>query len=263
MARHRGPCSLIALFILLSPWVTEAELLVESDSVIPGRIAGEESSGMGSLPLWLAADKAVRDGEIRWDLLPPHTRSYIELAERSVERAKQRGPEPPERCRVRLSVVGAEAGRVPAESTITSLSQSAERALTGRIVASRPGFLRGTPGTLYKLETAADTDGPSRVEYFFYPVVELRVGGAVVCFAPDDVDPVDLAVGREVALLLQPTERPATEPILMPLRGELIVRTPGDLATVLDETRVPAGSFSSLAEQVKVKASRRSSVGSS
>jgi len=251
---HSGVIRSLVLLLSLLPGVVAAQDRVDTEDPLPRRLWGETASEDASLPVWIASEEAITEGRVRWELLPPHTRSYFDLAERSVDRAKKLGTRSSERCLVHLSLASGETGGT-AGATIDGMTQSAQRAVTGRIVASRSGFLRGTPSTLYRLEVEVDTAEPPAVRYFFYPVAELTLGGETVCFGPAGVSSEELHVGDEVALLIQPTKRPETGPVLMPLRGELVVRQTDGAAKLLEARDVPMSSFSRLTDLVKRRAS--------
>lgn len=241
--------------LLLLMIVGSAFYCFELRSDVPRSIRGIGHLPEGRPPLWLAADEILGDGQIRWEALPSHTRSYLELALRSVEQARKLAKQPADGCLVELSPATGETGWAHT-TTLDERVRRAKRALVGTVRDARAGFLRGNIGTLYEIETTLDTEPEGSVEtaLMFHPSARLTLDGATVCYGDTQRAERAFARGKEIAILIGEVERPVYDSIILPLRNEVVERTDDGSASVIDADRAERASFAEVRQRIADRA---------
>jgi hypothetical protein len=130
---------------------------------------------------WIAADHAITvDGARREEMLGQHTRRLRELARKNTARGRDRGA-PFEDCQISTQVDLRDPQRT---SSIDRLTRNAGAIVAAKVLATRPGFLGGSPGTMLLLEPRY-LKGPQAQElYLFYPLAKIRTKEGMICASP-------------------------------------------------------------------------------
>ena len=190
---------------------------------VPEWIADPESEE--GLPLWVSPEEAAPGaGAIRWELLPQvqaeQLRSRLETLSPASAEDLRSG-----RCPEWIEISHTFAGDILPSSVEEALAKF-QVVAAGSIVESRPGLLRGTPGTLHEVQVDRYfKSGKARPETLlvFHETTKLPIAGRLYCQYPAR-GPAQPCKGCRILLTLESAELDK-KVILHPLDNELYFET--------------------------------------
>lgn len=131
-----------------------------------------------SLPEWVSADVAVRDGILSSESLGVYAQRLREAALMNPPAVPGAVPE----CR---SFSTWTSDHFETRGSLPDLTASAKHVIAGRVVASQQGFHRGTPGTLLEISgSMVKGAARSRRWFVFYPVANISTVDGAICARP-------------------------------------------------------------------------------
>lgn len=222
LTRFRSPRWLASavLFIALTAVAGQP-----TPSAVPDQIAAPPSAGR-SVPLWIAEELAIKNGELDWAVFAPDERPALEQTLRSTRAEADSGEE----CPIRVSSSWHSSPWTTPAVGLEDLASKSAAVVAGKVVERRQGFYAGFPSTVIQIELEAPLSlgggGPSPLRLLLLlPQAKIAVGSTNLCAVDGDYPAVP-AIGRRALVFLRQRALETSGELIAPPLYSLIVELP-------------------------------------